>query len=116
MLDETATTRMLVVVENLLEYSDTDADRALKELFQAANRSDHLVIADGDISQLGSGYGLVGELKASRHGIALKPETFDGDTLFKVPFPKVQRHEFPEGRGLFVENGKAVVVQMPLSE
>ena len=115
-LDETGSARILVVVENLLEYSDTDADRALKELFQAVNRSEHLLIADGDVSQLGSGYGLVGELKASRHGIALKPETFDGDTLFKVPFPKVQRHEFPEGRGLFVENGRAVVVQLPLIE
>lgn len=116
MLDETRSGRILVVVENLFDYSDSDADRALKEMFQAANRSDHLVIADGDVAQLGSGYGLVGELKASRHGIALKPETFDGDTLFKVPFPRVQRHEFPEGRGLFVENGKPLTVHLPLVE
>ncbi len=113
MADEAETGRILVVVENLIEYSDTDADRALKELFQQVNRNDHLLIADGDVTQLGSSYGLVGELKASRHGIALRPETFDGETLFKVPFPKVQRHEFPEGRGLFVENGKPLMVQLP---
>jgi S-DNA-T family DNA segregation ATPase FtsK/SpoIIIE len=114
--DESETTRVLIVLENLIEYSDTDADRALKELFQAVNRSDQLLIADGDIAQLGSGYGLIGELKASRHGIALRPETFDGDTLFKTPFPKVQRHEFPEGRGIFVEHGRPLTVQLPLAE
>ncbi len=112
--DETVSGRFVVVVENIIEFGDTDAERALKELFQAVNRSDHFLIADGDVSQLSSGYGLIGELKAGRHGIALKPDTYDGDSLFKVPFPKVQRHEFPAGRGLFVENGQYVTVQLPL--
>ncbi|MFJ6651272.1 FtsK/SpoIIIE domain-containing protein [Microbacterium sp. NPDC091313] len=112
--DETLTTRLMIVVENLTEFADTDAERPLKELFQAVNRSDHFLVGDGDVSQFTSSYGLVGELKASRHGIALRPETYDGDSLFKVPFPKVQRHEFPPGRGLFVENGRSVLVQMPL--
>jgi S-DNA-T family DNA segregation ATPase FtsK/SpoIIIE len=31
-----------------------------------------------------------------------------------VPFPKVQRHEYPAGRGIFVENGQLVTVQLPL--
>ncbi len=112
--DETLTRRLAIVVENLTEFGDTDAERPLKELFQAINRSDHFLVADGDVSQLSSGYGLVGELKAGRHGIALRPETYDGDSLFKVPFPKVQRHEYPAGRGIFVENGQLVTVQLPL--
>jgi S-DNA-T family DNA segregation ATPase FtsK/SpoIIIE len=112
--DETITKRVAVVVENVTEFSDTDAERPLKELFQAVNRSDHFLVADGDVSQLSSGFGLIGELKAGRRGIALRPETYDGDSLFKVQFPKVQRHEFPAGRGLFVENGRFVTVQLPL--
>ncbi|GAB2830500.1 FtsK/SpoIIIE domain-containing protein [Microbacterium insulae] len=112
--DETVSQRLAIVVENLTEFGDTDAERPLKELFQAINRSDHFLVADGDVSQLSSGYGLVGELKAGRHGIALRPETYDGDSLFKVPFPKVQRHEYPAGRGIFVENGRLVTVQLPL--
>ena len=114
--DETIPTRILIVVENVTEFGDTDAERPLKELFQAINRSDHLLIADGDVTQLSSGYGLIGELKAGRHGIALRPDSYDGESLFKVPFPKVQRHEFPAGRGLFVENGRFVTVQLPLTE
>ncbi|MCC2033612.1 FtsK/SpoIIIE domain-containing protein [Microbacterium allomyrinae] len=112
--DESVGKRIAIVVENIAEFGDTDAERPLKELFQAINRSDHFLVADGDVSQLSSGYGLVGELKAGRHGIALRPESYDGDSLFKVPFPKVQRHEFPAGRGLFVENGQLVTVQLPL--
>ena len=112
--DETVGSRIVIVVENLTEFGDTDAERPLKELFQAVNRSDHFLVADGDVTQLSGGYGLVGELKAGRHGIALRPESYDGESLFKVPFPKVQRHEFPAGRGLFVENGRFVTVQLPL--
>ncbi|MBD3943955.1 FHA domain-containing protein [Microbacterium sp. NEAU-LLC] len=112
--DETVTRRIGIVVENITEFGDTDAERPLKELFQAINRSDHFLVADGDVTQLSSGYGLIGELKAGRHGIALRPDSYDGESLFKVPFPKVQRHEFPPGRGLFVENGRHVTVQLPL--
>lgn len=115
-VDESITTRIMIVVENITEFSDTDAERPLKTLFQAINRSDHFLIADGDVTQLGSGFGLIGELKGGRRGIALRPDTYDGDTLFKVAFPKLQRQEFPAGRGLFVENGRHVTVQMPLIE
>jgi len=112
--DETVSSRIVIVVENITEFGDTDAERPLKELFQAVNRSDHFLVADGDVTQLSGGYGLIGELKAGRHGIALRPESYDGESLFKVPFPKVQRHEFAAGRGLFVENGRFVTVQLPL--
>ncbi len=112
--EEGASARIVVVIENLPEFGDTDAERPLKELMQAINRSEHLLIGEGEVSLMQSGYGLVGELKAGRRGIVLKPETYDGDAIFKVPFPRVQRHEFPPGRGIFVENGRAVTVQLPL--
>ncbi|MET4780458.1 FtsK/SpoIIIE domain-containing protein [Glaciihabitans sp. UYNi722] len=112
--DESIPGKILIVVEGVTDFADSDAERPLKELFQAINRSEHFLIGDGDIAALGSGYGFIGDFKAGRRGIALKPETYDGDSLFKVPFPRVQRHEFPEGRGIFVENGQFVTVQLPL--
>jgi S-DNA-T family DNA segregation ATPase FtsK/SpoIIIE len=33
--------------------------------------------------------------------------------VFKTPFPKVRRSDFPEGRGFFVQNGRATLVQLP---
>ena len=90
------------------------AERPLKALFQAVNRSDHLLIGDADTAQVTSGFGLIGDFKSGRTGIALRADAFDGDALFKVPFPKVKRSDFPEGRGILVQAGRVVTVQLPL--
>ncbi|MCZ4068283.1 FtsK/SpoIIIE domain-containing protein [Microbacterium sp. H37-C3] len=114
--DETLGRRILIVVEDVPQFADSPAERPLKALFQAVNRSDHLLIGDADVTQVTSGFGLVGDFKGGRKGIILKPDAFDGDAVFKVPFPKVKRSDFPEGRGIFVQAGRAVTVQMPLVE
>ena len=64
--EDGASARIVVVIENLPEFGDTDAERPLKELMQAINRSEHLLIGEGEVSLMQSGYGLVGELKAGR--------------------------------------------------
>ena len=107
--------RYLIAVENVTQFADSDAERPLKELFQAVNRSDHFLVGDADVSNLSSGFGFVGDFKAGRRGVALKPDAYDGDSVFKTPFPKVKRSDFPEGRGFFVQNGRATLVQLPLS-
>nr|WP_246242543.1 FtsK/SpoIIIE domain-containing protein [Glutamicibacter mishrai] len=114
--DDSMPGKMVFVIENFAEFADSDAERPLKELLKAINRSDHFLIADGDINSLSSSFGLLGELKASRHGLALKPDAYDGDSLFKVPFPRVKRHEFPPGRGFMVQNGQRALVHLPLVE
>jgi S-DNA-T family DNA segregation ATPase FtsK/SpoIIIE len=40
----------------------------------------------------------------------------DGDTLFKTPFPRTTRSEFPAGRGLMVQGGKVTKVQVAVPE
>ncbi|MDJ0335777.1 MAG: FtsK/SpoIIIE domain-containing protein [Rhodoglobus sp.] len=115
-VDETYQDRIMVVIENVPQFADTDAERALKELFQTINRSDHFLIGDADVAQLSSGFGFIGDFKAGRRGIALKPDSYDGDSVYKTAFPKVKRSDFPEGRGIFVQNGKIVTVQIPLED
>ena len=107
--------RLMVVVENVTQFADTEAERGLKELFQAVNRSDHFLIGDAEIATLSSGFGFVGDFKAGRRGVALRPDAFDGDSVFKTPFPKVKRSDFPEGRGIFVQNGRIMTVQLPVA-
>ena len=34
------------------------------------------------MTQLSSDFGLIGELKAGRHGISLRPDTYDGEAIF----------------------------------
>lgn len=112
--DESIPGRIMIVIENVPQFADSDAERKLKELMQAVNRSDHFLVGDADVSQVTSGFGFIGDFKAGRKGIILKPDAFDGDSVFKVPFPKVKRTDFPVGRGIFVQSGRAVTMQMPL--
>lgn len=112
--DEDVKDHLVIVIERFTQFAGTPAEKALSELAQRVNRSDHLLITEGDVSELGSGFGLVGDMKGGRKGIILKPDTHDGDNIFKTPFPRVARHEFPEGRGLFVQNGSVSRVQLPL--
>ncbi|MGO4490442.1 FtsK/SpoIIIE domain-containing protein [Microbacterium sp. 2RAF4] len=114
--DDSLPTRVLIVVEDVPQFADSPAEREMKALFQAINRSDHLLIGDADVTQVTSGFGFIGDFKAGRKGIILKPDSFDGDAVFKVPFPKVKRTDFPEGRGIFVQAGRQVTVQLPLVE
>lgn len=115
-VDETIPGRIMIVVEQVPQFADTDAERKMKELMQAINRSDHFLIGDADVNQVSSGFGYIGDFKAGRRGIILRPDAYDGDSVFKVPFPKVKRADFPVGRGIFVQNGRAVTVQLPLAE
>jgi S-DNA-T family DNA segregation ATPase FtsK/SpoIIIE len=112
--DESIPGRIMVVIEGVTQFADTEAERPLKELFQAINRSDHFLIGDADVSMLSSGFGFIGDFKAGRRGIALRADAFDGDSVFKTPFPKVKRSDFPPGRGIFVQNGRVTTVQLPL--
>ncbi|WEK61966.1 MAG: FtsK/SpoIIIE domain-containing protein [Candidatus Microbacterium colombiense] len=115
-VDEAVPVRMLIVVEDVPQFADGPAEREMKALFQAINRSDHLLVGDADVTQVTSGFGFIGDFKAGRKGIILKPDAFDGDAIFKVPFPKVKRTDFPDGRGIFVQAGRQVTVQLPLIE
>ncbi|KQP69329.1 phosphopeptide-binding protein [Microbacterium sp. Leaf288] len=114
--DESIDARLMIVIEDVPQFADSPAERPLKALFQAVNRSEHLLIGDADVTQVTSGFGLVGDFKGGRKGIIIKPDAFDGDAVFKVPFPKVKRSDFPDGRGIFVQAGRQVTVQLPLVE
>ena len=114
LVDESIPGRIAIFVEDLPQFADGSADRAMRAMLQAANKSDHVVFGDGDISRMTTSAGIIGELKQGRQGIILKPDTHDGDSFFKVPFPRVKRTDFPNGRGIFVQNGKWITMQMPL--
>ncbi|WP_341358127.1 FtsK/SpoIIIE domain-containing protein [Georgenia sp. M64] len=107
-------TGIVLVVESLADFLSGPAERPLTELIQAARRNDHLVVAEAETSAWGSSWPLLAEVRNGRRGIALQPESIEGDTIFRTSFPRVQRAEFPPGRGLAVDRGKVRRVQLPL--
>jgi S-DNA-T family DNA segregation ATPase FtsK/SpoIIIE len=82
------------------------AGQSIAELVAAASRAGLIVVADCETEQAGSGWGLLQSLKASRHGIALVPDQFDGDSVFRTSFPRLQRRDYPPGRGIYVRDGR----------
>ncbi|MEJ1089539.1 FtsK/SpoIIIE domain-containing protein [Microbacterium sp. Mu-80] len=105
--------RIMIVIEDMTHLADGPADRPMRALLQAMNNSDHLLIADAEISRASGSIGVLGEWKSGRQGIVLKPDTYDGEGIFKTPFGRVKRSDFPVGRGIFVQAGRAITMQMP---
>lgn len=112
-VDDAQTRRILIVVEDIPHLADGAADRPMRALLQAMNNSDHMLIGEAEISRASGSIGVLGEWKTGRQGIVLKPDTYDGESIFKTPFGRVKRSDFPVGRGIFVQAGRAVTMQMP---
>ncbi|GAA2898041.1 FtsK/SpoIIIE domain-containing protein [Microbacterium esteraromaticum] len=105
--------RILIVIEDIPHLADGAADRPMRALLQAMNNSDHMLIGEAEITRASGSIGVLGEWKSGRQGIVLKPETYDGESLFKVPFSRMKRSDFPVGRGIMVQAGRAITMQMP---
>ncbi|GIG57805.1 cell division protein FtsK [Longispora fulva] len=104
-----------VFVENISEFVNTPADLALTDLVKACLAEEHLVVAEGETTTLSSGsVGLIAQVKLSRTGLALAPDSTDG-AVFRTTFPpRLSRADFPPGRALFVSGGRTAVVQVGL--
>ena len=105
--------RIMIVIEDMPHLADGPADRPMRALLQAMNNSDHLLVGEAEITRASGSIGVLGEWKTGRQGIVLKPDTYDGESIFKSPFGRVKRSDFPVGRGIFVQAGRAVTMQMP---
>ncbi len=104
------------VIESVADLLNSEADLPLQNLVKAARTNDQFVIAEGETSSLVGSWPLLQAVKVNRAGIALQPDQGDGDSLFKTPFPRVARRDFPLGRGLLVSGGKTFRVQVALPE
>lgn len=107
---------LVIVIESVADLLNTPADMALQHLVKACRTYDGFVIAEGESSTLGSSWALLQAVKASRTGIALQPDQLEGDSIFRTPFPRTIRSEFPPGRGLLVRPGSVRRVQVALPE
>ena len=101
----------MVFVEDVPDHLHGPADAALQALAKAVVATSQLLVAEGEVKALGSGMPLFAAVKASRSGIALTPEQFDG-AAFGTEFGRMRRSDFPPGRGVLVQRGAATVVQV----
>ncbi|MDL9978206.1 FtsK/SpoIIIE domain-containing protein [Microbacterium sp. ASV49] len=106
--------RIGVFVEAIGDYLQSSADMPLVELIKAVRRSDHFMLAEAETSAWGSSWPLLAEVKNGRRGLLLQPEALEGDLLLKTPLPRMQRAEFPPGRGVYIAKGGHERAQLPM--
>ncbi len=102
-----------VFVESISDFLGTPADAAIVELIKAVKRSGHLLVAETETGSWGSMYPLLSEVRNARRGMLLQPESIEGETLMRTPFPRSSKREFPPGRGMAVLAGKPTRIQVP---
>ncbi|HEU5332744.1 MAG TPA: FtsK/SpoIIIE domain-containing protein [Actinocrinis sp.] len=100
-------------VEGFTEFPGSPADTPLADMARECLANRRLVVGEAESSTITSTtMGIVGLVKSGRVGLALAPNSVDGDTQFRTPFPpRLKRADFPPGRALLVAGGKAAVVQ-----
>ncbi len=111
----TEETGALIVVEASSEFEGTPAEGAVARLLKASRRNPHVrCLIETDTITAGAAWQLYTELKTARAGIVLQPEESDGAGIFRVPFPRATRADFPVGRGFYVNAGRVRRVQVAL--
>ncbi len=106
----------VIMIEGLSELVGSPADQPLVDLMKLARRNGHFLIGETETAGWGSAWPLIGEIRNSRRGIVLQPDSGDGDNLFRVSFPRMRRADFPPGRCVYVDAGKYWTIQLPIPE
>ncbi|WP_431277709.1 hypothetical protein [Leifsonia poae] len=106
---------LIIVIENIGDFEGLSAESQVARLLKAARRAGVPVLAEADTVTAPAAWQVYSELKTARAGIVLQPEESDGLGLFRVPFPRVTRTDFPVGRGILVDSGKLARVQVAWS-
>ncbi|WP_426623506.1 FtsK/SpoIIIE domain-containing protein [Leifsonia sp. McL0607] len=108
--------RLLIVVEGVGDFEGEPVEAQTARLVKAARRAGAAVVAECDPVTAPTAWQLFAELKAARAGLVLRPDESDGLALFRTPFPRVSRDEFPAGRGYLVESGRLTCLQIAVSK
>ena len=82
---------------------------SLQSLVRSATADGHWVVVEGEASTLITGVGFVGLVKASR--TASRSSRTRRWAACQDPFPRVNRADFPIGRGFHVRNGRTALVR-----
>ncbi len=102
---------LMVVIEGVGEFGNTDAENALVDMVKALG-STALVVGESEVSNWGQAWALAQPFKASRRGLLLWPNGMDADGLLSTSIGTVRRSDFPPGRGVLIERGKGVWLQV----
>lgn len=110
------TTRFAVFLDDYTDYLDTPLDSAMAKLIPVTRESPVLVVISGDVDTVRSAFGsdVLKQVKRSRSGLLLMPDSMDGDTL-GASLPRTDKQFIP-GRGYAVSPRSLELIQVAVSE
>ena len=106
------TSTLMLVIESIADFTNSEAESELVRLIKALADSSAFVVGEAEVSAWGQAWNLAPPFKAARRGLLLSPGGVEADTLLSTPIGTIRRHDFPPGRGVLVEKGKGVWLQI----
>lgn len=101
-----------IVLERVGDWADTGIESQLERVLKAAVRAGAFVVCDADSALLNRTYGLAGALNTSRVGFVLAPDGSEGGSFGgKLPL-RLNRADFPPGRGFYFRSGQPILAQV----
>ena len=107
---------VLLVVDDLHDFADSEVDRLVAELLRDSRTRSMMVVASASADRTRRAYdGALREIRGFKSGILLQPDVdMDGDIL-SVRLPRMANMRFPAGRGYLVRRGTLELCQMAVS-
>lgn len=106
------TNNLMVVIESLAEFGNTEAEPELARMVKMLADASGFVVGESEVSTWGQAWLLAQPFKSARRGLLLAPSGVEADTLLSTPLGTIRRHDFPPGRGVLIEKGKGVWLQV----
>ena len=109
--------RVVVVVDDLGELADSEADTALVELIRLGREHPVTIVAAVDNTVARRQYtGALPEMRKDGVAVLLNPDPDTDGDLVGVALPRRTRGAMPEGRGYLAQRGTAELIQVALPD
>ncbi|OBF48763.1 FtsK/SpoIIIE domain-containing protein [Mycolicibacterium monacense] len=105
------TGELMVVIEGIADFGGTAAENELARLIKTIGDA-ALVVGESEVSGWGQAWLLAQPFKTARRGMLLWPSGVEADSLFNTSIGVIRRSDFPPGRGVLIERGKGVWMQV----
>jgi S-DNA-T family DNA segregation ATPase FtsK/SpoIIIE len=103
---------LMVVIESITEFTNTESESDLAALIKSLAGTAAFVVGESEVSTWGQAWTLAQPFKSARRGLLLAPNGIESDSLLSTPIGVIRRHDFPPGRGVIVDKGKGVWIQV----
>jgi S-DNA-T family DNA segregation ATPase FtsK/SpoIIIE len=108
---DTGAAKLMVVIEGVANFGGTEAENDLAAMIKRLGDT-AFIVGESEVSGWGQAWLLAQPFKASRRGLLLWPGGVESESLLSTSIGVVRRTDFPPGRGVLVERGKGVWLQV----